>query len=135
MNAGATPWRSFLWPGAVVAGLATVTAFFFLFNPAEYPVFPRCLFQSLTGWQCPGCGGQRALHQLLHGHILEALRLNALVVILLPVGLWLGLREGVRAATGRTWPAVFNHIGWLWVLAGMVVVFGLARNLPLGPWR
>ena len=58
---------------------------------------PRCAFLEVTGWQCPGCGSQRALAALLHGHPLEAWRYNlmlppALAMILL---LWL-LPQGSR---------------------------------------
>ncbi|TDE16910.1 DUF2752 domain-containing protein [Dyadobacter psychrotolerans] len=38
-----------------------------------------CWINSITGWQCWGCGGQRAFHQLLHGNFREALQFNALV--------------------------------------------------------
>lgn len=55
-----------------------------LFNPAEYPLFPQCPFRQLTGLLCPGCGSQRAIHQLLNGHLLAAVRYNAFVVVTLP---------------------------------------------------
>lgn len=35
-----------------------------------------CLFRTATGYSCPGCGAQRALHSLMHGHFLEAIRYN-----------------------------------------------------------
>ncbi|WP_221390419.1 DUF2752 domain-containing protein [Dyadobacter sp. NIV53] len=38
-----------------------------------------CLLKAATGWDCWGCGGQRAFHQLLHGNFRQALHLNALV--------------------------------------------------------
>ncbi|MGY3793398.1 DUF2752 domain-containing protein [Aquimarina sp. 433] len=44
--------------------------------------FPSCIFHSLTGYHCPGCGSQRAVHDLLHGRILQALQHNLLFVIL-----------------------------------------------------
>lgn len=53
--------------------------------PTEYSFYPRCLFHALTGWQCPGCGGTRALYHLLHLHVGEAMHFNALVTILAPV--------------------------------------------------
>ena len=37
---------------------------------------PGCVFRRLTGIKCPGCGGTRAFKELLHGHIIEALRYN-----------------------------------------------------------
>jgi len=104
------------------------------FNPSEYHFFPRCVFHAVSGLECPGCGGQRALHQLLHGHLSAAFRDNALLVMLLPVGAWYLLRHVVRALTGRVLPAPFRHHFWPWALTGLVIMFGIARNLPGFEW-
>lgn len=62
---------------AVVAWLA--------FNdPSSVPA-PKCIFKALTGWDCPGCGSQRAIHALLHGRIVEAWRFNAALLLALPL--------------------------------------------------
>lgn len=37
---------------------------------------PKCSFKLLTGFSCPGCGIQRAIHAMLHGHIAEAIQYN-----------------------------------------------------------
>ena len=34
--------------------------------------FPGCLFKEVTGYDCPGCGGTRAVVALLQGHTLES---------------------------------------------------------------
>lgn len=54
------------------------------FNPAQHSFFLPCLVNNLTGYQCAGCGAQRAVHQLLHFNFIEAFRLNSLIVISLP---------------------------------------------------
>jgi hypothetical protein len=72
---------------SIAAGLLAGSGVLYAFPPAEHTFYPRCLFHSLTGLQCPGCGGTRALHQLLHLHLAEAMRLNALVTVLIPVAL------------------------------------------------
>lgn len=41
--------------------------------------FP-CLFQLVTGFYCPGCGGTRAVWALLHGRVLLSLRYHPLVL-------------------------------------------------------
>src|SRR5690606_17441511 len=53
------------------------------FNPAEHFFLPRPI-KHTTGLECPTCASQRALHELLNGHIEEAFRLNPLIFLLTP---------------------------------------------------
>lgn len=41
----------------------------------------------LTGYQCPACGVQRAVHQLAHFHFVEAFCYNPFLVVSVPYGL------------------------------------------------
>jgi hypothetical protein len=55
--------------------------------------FPGCPFHLLTGLNCPGCGGLRMTHDLLHGDIAAALVDNVFLLVGLPMlALWLVLR-------------------------------------------
>jgi hypothetical protein len=67
--------------GALALGCAVL----YSFPPQEYGFYPRCPFYAATHLLCPGCGGTRALYQLLHFHFFAALRLNALVTIAAPL--------------------------------------------------
>jgi hypothetical protein len=69
------------------AGVASA-AMLYRFPPQEYSFYPRCPFYALTHLYCPGCGGTRALAELLHGHVAAALHFNAAITLLLPVLLW-----------------------------------------------
>jgi 4-amino-4-deoxy-L-arabinose transferase-like glycosyltransferase len=71
----------------ILSGLAVGFLVLFSFSPTEHTFYPVCPFHALTGLQCPGCGGTRALYQLLHLHWAEAMRLNGLVTLLAPVAL------------------------------------------------
>ncbi len=99
----------------------------FVFDPATHGFYPFCLFHRLTGLDCPGCGGLRAVHQLTHGHLAAAWRLNALVVLALPVVAGAGGRWLWRRATGRPAPAV--RPVWFWLLLVILLAFGVLRNL------
>ena len=107
--------------GLLVMMVACAALFFF--NPAEHAFYPQCYFHQLTGLQCPGCGGLRAVHQVLHGHWLTALHLNGLAVLSLPVFagfLWREFTGGRRGIGG--W--------WIWSYLAIMVVFTVLRNLP-----
>jgi hypothetical protein len=116
----------------VVAVLVAGTVLFF-FDPAKHGFYPICLFHSLTGWNCPGCGGTRAAYELLHGHLLGALRYNALLVLALAGlifwGAWLLLQHLRRRPATLTVPARV----W-WVLLIVTVLFSGLRNLPAFAW-
>lgn len=116
-----------IWPGAYALIAVAAAAFVFLFDPARHDVYPPCVFHSLTGCWCPGCGSTRAIHQLLHGRVRAAIDLNALLVVLLPVvaGAWL-LERGERIR-GRRY--LSNPI-FAWSLVVIVVSFWIMRNLP-----
>jgi len=122
------PKRNYLaWLGLL--GLAGALGLLFFFAPDQYAFYPRCLFHSLTGLQCPGCGGLRAAHCLLHGEFGAAFHLNGLFVSLLPILVLIGVAAVVKLMTGWNGLEVFRRPFWLWVLLAVVVVFGIGRNL------
>ena len=117
------------WTTAALLGFTGALVLLFFFAPDRYPFYPRCLFHSLTGWQCPGCGGLRATHCLLHGNLAGAFHFNPLLVTLLPVMLLFAMVAGVKRLTGRDLVHPFRRPAWLWVLFAVVVAFGIGRNL------
>jgi hypothetical protein len=68
----------------------------YLFDPATAGFYPPCLFRSLFGFQCPGCGSLRAAHQLLHGDFAAAWALNRTVVVALPLAALAGVIGVIR---------------------------------------
>lgn len=99
------------------------------FEPQGQFFFPRCTFQQFTGLQCPGCGGLRATHALLHGDLASAWRLNPLWVASLPLAGWSAGAMVVEHRTGRRIPHPLRP-RWAWVaVVAAVLVFGLLRNL------
>jgi len=105
----------------------------FMYNPSVSSIFPPCPFHKLTGLYCPGCGSLRALHQLLHGNVLAALDLNFMMVLSLPfVGYGL-LAQGLRYFFDIKIPIVFLPAGLIWIIFGLIVAYGIARNIPVSP--
>jgi hypothetical protein len=116
---------------AVVLGLtaAGVAAIVYFFNPSAHSFYPVCQFHRLTGLNCPGCGGTRALYALLHGNLAAALRDNVLLVAgLAGTGLrggWFALNRLRGRRNGEFFPP-----RWLLPLLVVMAVFGVLRNLP-----
>lgn len=72
--------------------------FYYNHNPQSNSFFLKCPFKLVTGYDCPGCDSQRALHALLHGDISQAFSFNPLFILAIPyvfVGIlfeWFGLK-------------------------------------------
>ena len=112
--------------GATALGTGTVL---YSFNPSTNGFYPVCGFHELTGLYCPGCGGTRAAYELLHGNLVQALRDNALFVLLLPAlggrGAWLAIRKiRNRPVAGFLTPRLS------WTSLVVAIVFTVLRNLP-----
>lgn len=76
----------------LLLALALLGGVYLLFDPAGGGLFPSCLLLRVTGYRCPGCGLQRALHALLHGQVRQALAYNYALLVVLPLALLAGYR-------------------------------------------
>jgi hypothetical protein len=113
-----------------LVSLVLVTAMLGVFDPAKCWFFPKCQFHAFTRLECPGCGGQRAVHHLIHGEVAAAFRCNALVFLLVPVGGWWTAAYLTQQRGWQVLPWPFQHKIWLWALTGIIIGFGIVRNLP-----
>ena len=114
----------------VVAGLVMLVLGFIYYalDPSTSDAFPRCSFLSLTGYKCPGCGGQRAVHALLNGDVAGAFRFNALLMIAVP---WMGLclfAESRRTRNPRLY-ARLNPELLMWLFLALTLSWWLLRNI------
>lgn len=119
------PRRRWLW--AVMAGIAVLTALYAVADPtASY--MPRCVFRTLTGWSCPGCGSQRFLHALLTGHPLQAVGYNYFLPLgfaMIGVVCWLEATRTRQPGRYRRWMRPRN----LYLVLAVIVAWWLLRNL------
>lgn len=99
-------------------------------------VYVSCTFKTLTGWDCSGCGGQRALYHLLHFEFLDALRYNAFFVLLIPYLALLFYYEIRRMIWKTPVPRNFFTSGkMVWIFLAVLFLFGILRNLPFFPFN
>ena len=123
------PLRLFLLFGIPLTIIGGGVALFFL-NPSEHSFFPKCALYMATGFSCPGCGSTRALYQLTHGDVLEALRLNPGLMALITLGLTDYVRFVVSVIRGTPFQTLFGRLKLLGALMGVMLVYGVIRNLP-----
>ncbi len=86
---------------AAAAGAATVLA---TVDPNQAGHYPGCPFLLVSGLYCPGCGSLRAVHDLLHADIADALARNPLAVVAVPFLLY-ALGAAWARALGRRPPS------------------------------
>ncbi|GGL84609.1 membrane protein [Streptomyces fumigatiscleroticus] len=120
-------------PAGVLAAVAAAMAYVGTVDPNEPGHYPVCPLLRLTGVYCPGCGGLRSVHALVHGDVLAALRDNAVAVagVLGFAVLWsVWMLRAVRGRPLRIDPAPVA----LWTAGLSLLVFTVVRNLPFGGW-
>jgi hypothetical protein len=108
----------------LLIGLAVIVILVLLYwiNPTESAFAPKCIFHSLTGLSCPGCGMQRFLHAFLHGRFAEAISYNYLLIIFIPYIILYGFGELVL--TGET------QKRWKYILEGRAVTLTMVILAP-----
>ncbi len=114
----------------VMAVLATVSALGLLYAGfVKQGIGIPCLFYSITGWRCPGCGISRSLSALLHFRFNQFIQYNLLSpVIVLYLLLWGGSIAKNYVQKGKavyTSPCRWINIALLAVL----LLWWLLRNL------
>ena len=114
----------------VLAAGAGLLLYFFI-EPKDGNL-PKCIFHELTGFYCPGCGGQRSLHSFLNGNFLKAIDYNLLFILLLPFILYFMF----VFITGKKYSASsFIYKPYFSLTIAIVVVsFWVLRNIPVKPF-
>jgi len=73
------------WKWVLIFTILLIVVIIYKFNnPLDSEYFPRCIFKMTTGYDCPGCGTQRAIFHLLNFDFKDALKENLLFIALFP---------------------------------------------------
>lgn len=99
------------------------------FNPVESVWMPQCWFYRLTGWECPSCGSQRALHALLHGKFNEAWKFNRFLVISTPYLLAVAWSTLVKDTVSRTCREIVQHPTVMKIYFVLIILWWIVRNI------
>lgn len=108
--------------------LAVVILFFGVsfhyYDPTHSVLALRCPFRMLTGYDCPGCGSQRALHCFMNGRIWEGIQHNYLLLPLLVYALLL-----VVVPRDRKFYHIITSSTACWVLLAVILLWWILRNV------
>lgn len=105
-------------------------------DPHQDGSWGQCPLKFVTGLECPGCGGLRAVNDLTNLDLLGAVSSNLLVVLAIPVAVFFWLRWVRAAWTGAPSEVRLDVLPTAAVVGILVVmaVFVVLRNIPAGSW-
>ena len=100
-----------------------LVSLYYFFNPTVSNFFPKCPFHTITGLYCPGCGSQRAIHDMMHLNIFEAINHNALMFFAFTFGI------GLYLYSKKKFYDLIYHPKSPLIIFGIIFLFGVLRNL------
>ncbi len=115
--------------GATVVLILGVVYLFF--DPTYSPFAPKCIFRLLTGYDCPACGGQRALHALLNGEIAQAIGYNPYLIIAVPYLLAVAYTTYGRSDRAQRWRNYIQHRYTIITFLVLTIAWWVGRNVWL----
>ncbi|MHB1108587.1 MAG: DUF2752 domain-containing protein, partial [Lutibacter sp.] len=119
----------------IIFGVLSLALFYFFINPNEASFFPECPLYYTTGIYCPGCGSQRATHQLLNFNVFGVLQQNVLFFIcLLILGYHITL-TGINAFFKKNFYNHMYHPKTPLVILVFIIIFWIFRNIPYYPFN
>jgi Protein of unknown function (DUF2752) len=116
----------------LLLGVIVFIVIYTVFDPYEVKFFPKCAFYTVTGYKCPGCGSQRAIHNLLNLKIGAAIHENLLLIISLPYlifGAFLDIYRTKKEKYQRIYDKLFSGIA-VWIIFAIIMLYWIGRNLP-----
>ena len=118
--------------------VVTAAIFLILYKILPLPydkLMMPCIFRSVTGLYCPGCGGTRAVSALLHGHLITSFVCHPLVPITAATSGWFLISQTIERISRRRIQIGMKYRDfYIWAALGIVIANFLASNLLLVLW-
>lgn len=116
----------------IAIGLAIL---YYYGNPDTSLIFPTCPFYGATGIFCPGCGSQRATHQLLNFNIFGVLQQNVLYLISLFILGYHLVINGLNLIFKKNIYNCIYHPKTPVIILIFIIAFWILRNIPYYPFN
>ncbi len=114
--------------------ILVLVVLFFVADPSKSVLFPRCVFNSLTGYYCPGCGSQRAIHSLLHFNLAGVVQNNFLLLPAIVLIIYHYSRALLNRKFNWNFPNIFYFKKTPWIILAVIILFWILRNVPYYPF-
>ena len=108
----------------IIAAIALYT-----FVDPTYSVWaPKCPMRIITGYDCPSCGMQRAIHAILKGHFHKAFMLNPFLWITIPYTLLLALVSFLHTPNADRLKDIVQHRYLVYIYIILFFTWWIVRN-------
>lgn len=116
--------------GIAIIFISILAILYKSYNPTGNIYFPKCPFLELTGYKCPGCGSQRAIHYLLNIDILNAIKQNIILVISIPYILTGLVFDAIKKPNQNMlkWRKTLFGQKAIFIILSIITTFWILRN-------
>lgn len=90
-----------------------------------------CIFNKLTGYYCPGCGGTRAVKFFLTGHWIKSVIYHPVVPYIGIVGGTYMITHTISNIMGGRIKGIQFRIGYVYAMAGIIAIQFVIKNLMI----
>lgn len=96
---------------------------------SEFNIKIPCIFNTITGYLCPGCGISRMCISILKLEFSEAFYYNKLIFLLIPLFCFFLLKWSIDyVKKGKITNNKVERI-IIWIVIVLLVIFGIVRNI------
>lgn len=116
---------------AIILAITTFIIIYTTIDPSDKIYFPKCMFKMLTGYNCPGCGSQRAFHHLFNGEFTAAFIQNPVMwIVLTYISIYLILKYITDMQNGfkKIYTFLDSYKTKLVIMA-LIIVWWVIRNV------
>lgn len=91
-----------------------------------------CVFRTLTGFYCPGCGGTRAVLELLHGNLFHSFYYHPIVLYTVVLYGWYLISNTIQWLSREKYLWGSRYHRWYGIVAVIIVIGNwIIKNLLL----
>lgn len=95
-------------------------------------IMPPCVFRTLTGFYCPGCGGTRAVLELLHGNLFHSFYYHPIVLYTVVLYGWYLISNTIQWLSREKYLWGSRYHRWYGIVAVIIVIGNwIIKNLLL----